>query len=70
MGAYTTHTPTPMRIMSYPIPLLSRKISKKHQLRIDTPWLDPNKSLLEQEVTEEDTLLLMYRFYYNMDLQG
>ncbi len=45
-----------------------RQISRKHQIRIDTPWLDPNKSLREQDVTEEDELLLMYRYYYNIEL--
>ena len=38
-------------------------------MRIDTPWLDPCKTLTEQEVSDDDDLLLMYRFYYNMDLQ-
>lgn len=37
-------------------------------MRIDTPWLDPNKTLKEQDVAETDELLLMYRFYYNMEL--
>lgn len=46
-----------------------RQISKKHQIRLDTPWLDPNKTLAEQEVTENDELILMYRFYYHMELQ-
>lgn len=46
-----------------------RQISKKHQIRLDTPWLDPNKTLAEQEVTESDELILMYRFYYHMQLQ-
>ena len=27
---------------------LCRQISKKHQIRLDTPWLDPNKTLAEQ----------------------
>ncbi len=46
-----------------------RQISKKHQIRLDTPWLDPNKTLAEQEVTESDELILMYRFYYHMELK-
>ncbi len=46
-----------------------RQISKKHQIRLDTPWLDPNKTLAEQEVTVTDELILMYRFYYNLDLK-
>ena len=46
----------------------SRQISKKHQIRLDTPWLDPGKTLAEQEVTENDELILMYRFYYHMEL--
>ena len=46
-----------------------RQISKKHQIRLDTPWLDPTKTLVEQEVTENDELILMYRFYYHMQLQ-
>ena len=29
-----------------------RQISKKHQIRIDTPWLDPSKTLAEQVCTE------------------
>ena len=85
-----------------------RQISKKHQIRLDTPWLDPNKTLAEQvecivcvcvcvcvcgwvggcgwvciqsrksshvpvfhftqEVMESDELILMYRFYYHMNL--
>ncbi len=45
-----------------------RQISRKHQIRIDTPWLDPNKSLREQDVSDEDELLLMYRFHYHMEL--
>jgi len=48
---------------------LSRQISKKHQIRLDTPWLDPTKTLPEQEVTETDELILMYRFYYHLQLQ-
>ena len=27
---------------------ICRQISKKHQIRLDTPWLDPNKTLAEQ----------------------
>ena len=50
------------------IALLYRQISKKHQIRLDTPWLDPSKTLAEQEVTESDELILMYRFYYHMEL--
>ena len=46
----------------------NRQISRKHQIRIDIPWLDPNKTLCEQDVTEDDELLLMYRFHYNMEL--
>lgn len=46
-----------------------RQISKKHQIRLDTPWLDPSKTLAEQEVMESDELILMYRFYYHMQLQ-
>jgi hypothetical protein len=48
---------------------VKKQISKKHQIRIDTPWLDPNKTLAEQEVTETDELILMYRFYYHMTLE-
>lgn len=46
-----------------------RQISKKHQIRLDTPWLDPGKTLAEQEITESDELILMYRFYYHMELE-
>jgi hypothetical protein len=45
-----------------------KQISKKHQIRLDTPWLDPNKTLAEQEVTDSDELILMYRYYYHMSL--
>lgn len=45
-----------------------KQISKKHQIRLDTPWLDPSKTLAEQEVTESNELILMYRFYYHMTL--
>lgn len=45
-----------------------RQISKKHQMRIDTPWLDPTRTLLEQEVTADDEVILMYRFHYHIDL--
>ena len=48
--------------------LTFRQISKKHQIRLETPWLDPSKTLAEQEVTESDELILMFRFYYNMEL--
>lgn len=44
---------------------LKKQILKKYQIRLDTPWLDPNKTLSEQEVTAEDELILMYRFYYH-----
>jgi len=27
---------------------VKKQISKKHQIRLDTPWLDPNKTLAEQ----------------------
>jgi hypothetical protein len=45
-----------------------KQISKKYQIRMDTPWLDPEKTLGEQEVNEDDEVILMYRFYYHMDL--
>ncbi|KAL5477255.1 hypothetical protein EMCRGX_G024024 [Ephydatia muelleri] len=44
---------------------LKKQILKKYQIRLDTPWLDPNKTLSEQEVTAEDELILMFRFYYH-----
>lgn len=47
----------------------AKKLSKKHQIRLDTPWLDPNKALAEQEVTKNDELILMYRFYYHLELE-
>ena len=48
---------------------LHRQISKKHQMRIDTPWLDPSKTLLAQDVMVEDEVILMYRFHYHTDLE-
>jgi hypothetical protein len=47
---------------------LKKQISKRHQLRVDTPWLDPNKTLVEQDVDENDELILIFRFFYNMTL--
>ena len=37
-------------MMSAKCPLIFTKprLSKKHQIRLDTPWLDPNKALAEQ----------------------
>ncbi|XP_019848741.1 PREDICTED: fermitin family homolog 1-like [Amphimedon queenslandica] len=46
-----------------------KQLSKKYQIRIDTPWLDPSKTLTEQEVSPQDELILMYRYYYHMDLE-
>lgn len=37
-------------------------------MRIDTPWLDPSKTLMEQEVMGEDEVILMYRHHYHTDL--
>ncbi|XP_062522667.1 fermitin family homolog 2-like isoform X2 [Corticium candelabrum] len=49
-------------------PTVKKQISRRHQLRLDTPWLDPNKTLLEQDVEEDDELILMFRFFYNNTL--
>ncbi|KAI6655259.1 Talin-2 [Oopsacas minuta] len=47
-----------------------KQISKKRQLRLDTPWLDLNLSLPEQDVLENDQLILMHRYFYNMQLES
>lgn len=47
-----------------------KQISKKRQLRLDTPWLDLNVSLPEQDVLESDQLILMHRYFYNMQLES
>ena len=47
-----------------------KQISKKRQLRLDTPWLDLNLSLPEQDVVESDQLILMHRYFYNMQLES
>ena len=47
-----------------------KQISKKRQLRLDTPWLDLNLSLPEQDVLEGDQLILMHRYFYNMQLES
>jgi hypothetical protein len=44
-----------------------KQLSRKYQIRIDTPWLDPTKTLREQDVTSDDDLILMYRYYYYMN---
>ncbi|XP_065831308.1 talin-2-like isoform X2 [Oscarella lobularis] len=59
---------------SAPAPLkktrLKKQISKKHQLRLDTPWLDPEKSLAEQDVSDLDELIIKFRFHYNMEISA
>ena len=58
-----------LKYMVLQLIFIRRQISRKHQIRLDTPWLDPGKTLAEQEVTESDELILMFRFYYHMELE-
>jgi talin len=37
-------------------------------LRVNEPWLDPNKSLVEQGLRENDVVLLKYRFFCKLNL--
>ncbi|XP_065189875.1 uncharacterized protein LOC135820770 [Sycon ciliatum] len=46
-----------------------KNFSKKHGLRLNTPWLAPHMSLSDQDVTEEEDLLLMYRMFYWTSLE-